>query len=123
MDTNQARIMQRDGDTPLPTGWQVRVTYNFHLPVIHTASDAASIATYGRVPATVEEDPELDTIEACRSGRPRSYGGTPTLRRCSISCCGPVRQDRSRGTVCRSFYRATVSTAKYGSSKRSRSRS
>ena len=32
VDTTQARIMQRDGDTPLPVGWQVRVTYNFHLP-------------------------------------------------------------------------------------------
>ena len=45
-------------------GWKVRVTYNFHLPVIHTASDAASIATYGLVAAPVEEDPELDTIES-----------------------------------------------------------
>ena len=64
VDTRQARIMQRDGDTPLPNGWQVRVTYNFHLPVIHTASDAVSIATYGLVAAPVEEDPELDTIES-----------------------------------------------------------
>ena len=64
VDITQARIMQRDGDTPLATDWQVRVTYNFHLPVIHTARDTASIATYGLVPAPVEEDPELDTIES-----------------------------------------------------------
>ena len=64
VDTRQARIMQRDGDAALADGWQVRVTYNFHLPVIHTASDAASIATYGLVAAPVEEDPELDTIES-----------------------------------------------------------
>ena len=64
VDTRQARIMQRDGDTPLATDWQVRVTYNFHLPVIYTARDNASIATYGLVCAPVEEDPELDTIES-----------------------------------------------------------
>ena len=63
VDTRQARIMQRDGDTPLATDWQVRVTYNFHLPVIFTAKDDVSIATYGLV-AAVEEDPELDTIES-----------------------------------------------------------
>ena len=34
VDTDQSRIMQLDGDTPLADGWQVRVTYNFHLPVI-----------------------------------------------------------------------------------------
>ena len=55
--------MQLDGDTPLADGWQVRVTYNFHLPVIFTAKDDVSIATYGLV-AAVEEDPELDTIES-----------------------------------------------------------
>ena len=75
VDIRQARIMQRDGDTPLPLDWQVRVTYNFHLPVIHTASDAASIATYGLVAATVEEDPELDTIESV------SQRATSKLRR------------------------------------------
>ena len=64
VDTDQSRIMQLDGDTPLADGWQVRVTYNFHLPVIHTAKDAVSIATYGLVAAPVEEDPELDTIES-----------------------------------------------------------
>ena len=63
VDTRQARIMQLDGDTPLADGWQVRVTYNFHLPVIFTAKDDVSIATYGLV-AAVEEDPELDTIES-----------------------------------------------------------
>ena len=64
VDTRQARIMQRDGDTPLAVDWQVRVTYNFHLPVIHTARDTVSISTYGLVAAPVEEDPELDTIES-----------------------------------------------------------
>ena len=64
VDTDQSRIMQLDGDAALADGWQVRVTYNFHLPVIHTASDAVSIATYGLVAAPVEEDPELDTIES-----------------------------------------------------------
>ena len=64
VDTSQSRIMQRASDTPLATGWKVRVTYNFHLPVIYTARDAASIATYGLVAAPVEEDPELDTIES-----------------------------------------------------------
>ena len=64
VDTQQARIMQRVGDPSLPLDWQVRVTYNFHLPVIHTARDAVSIATYGLVAAPVEEDPELDTIES-----------------------------------------------------------
>ena len=63
VDTRQARIMQRDGDAALADGWQVRVTYNFHLPVIFTAKDDVSIATYGLV-AAVEEDPELDTIES-----------------------------------------------------------
>ena len=75
VDTQQARIMQRVGDTPLPLNWQVRVTYNFHLPVIHTARDDVSIATYGLVPATVEEDPELDTIESV------SQRATSKLRR------------------------------------------
>ena len=75
VDTRQARIMQRDGDAPLADGWMVRVTYNFHLPVIHTASDAASIATYGLVAAPVEEDPELDTIESV------SQRATSKLRR------------------------------------------
>ena len=64
VDTRQSRIMQRVGDSPLAAGWQVRVTYNFHLPVIHTARDDVSIATYGLVAAPVEEDPELDTIES-----------------------------------------------------------
>ena len=64
VDTMQSRIMQRVGDSPLATGWQVRVTYNFHLPVIYTARDEASIATYGLVAAPVEEDPELDTLES-----------------------------------------------------------
>ena len=64
VDTRQSRIMQRIGDTPLPVDWQVRVTYNFHLPVIHTARDDVSISTYGLVAAPVEEDPELDTIES-----------------------------------------------------------
>ena len=64
VDTTQSRIEQRAADSPLATGWKVRVTYNFHLPVIHTARDAASIATYGLVAAPVEEDPELDTIES-----------------------------------------------------------
>ena len=58
VDTRQARIMQLDGDTPLADGWQVRVTYNFHLPVIFTAQDDVSIATYGLV-AAVEEDPGI----------------------------------------------------------------
>ena len=31
VDTRQARIMQLDGDPALADGWQVRVTYNFHL--------------------------------------------------------------------------------------------
>ena len=64
VDTSQARIMQRVGDSALADGWQVRVTYNFHLPVIFTARDDVSIATYGLVAAPVEEDPELDTIES-----------------------------------------------------------
>ena len=64
VDTTQSRISQRAGDPALPTDWQVRVTYNFHLPVIHTARDDVSIATYGLVAAPVEEDPELDTIES-----------------------------------------------------------
>ena len=78
VDTRQARIMQRDGDTPLPNGWKVRVTYNFHLPVIHTASDAVSIATYGLVAAPVEENPELDTIESV------SQRATSRLRRHTV---------------------------------------
>ena len=64
VDTQQSRIMQRAGDPALAAGWQVRVTYNFHLPVIYTARDDVSIATYGLVAAPVEEDPELDTIES-----------------------------------------------------------
>ena len=56
--------MQRVGDQALPMGWQVRATYNFHLPVIYTATDQASINAYGLVAAPVEEDPELDTIES-----------------------------------------------------------
>ena len=64
VDTTQSRILQRAGDPALAVGWQVRVTYNFHLPVIYTARDAVSIATHGLVAAPVEEDPELDTIES-----------------------------------------------------------
>ena len=75
VDTRQARIMQRVGDPPLPLDWQVRVTYNFHLPVIHTARDDVSIAAYGLVAAPVEEDPELDTIESV------SQRATSRLRR------------------------------------------
>ena len=75
VDTQQSRIMQRAGDPALAVGWQVRVTYNFHLPVIHTARDAVSIATYGLVAAPVEEDPELDTIESV------SQRATSKLRR------------------------------------------
>ena len=59
----QSRLSQRAGATPLPLGWQVRLTYNFHLPVIHTARDDVSINTFGLV-AVIEEDPELDTIES-----------------------------------------------------------
>ena len=82
VDTRQARIMQRVGDTPLATGWQVRVTYNFHLPVIFTARDDVSIATYGLVAAPVEEDPELDTIESVsQRASPRSSGGIRFLPR------------------------------------------
>ena len=51
VDSTQSRITQLSGNTPLADGWQVRVTYNFHLPIIHTAEDSASIATYGRVAA------------------------------------------------------------------------
>ena len=75
VDTRQARIMQRVGDSALADGWQVRVTYNFHLPVIFTARDDVSIATYGLVAAPVEEDPELDTIESV------SQRATSKLRR------------------------------------------
>ena len=75
VDTDQSRIMSRAGDPALATGWQVRVTYNFHLPVIHTARDDVSIATYGLVAAPVEEDPELDTIESV------SQRATSRLRR------------------------------------------
>ena len=64
VDTQQSRIEQRASDTVLASGWKVRVTYNFHLPVIYTARDDVSIATYGLVAAPVEEDPELDTIES-----------------------------------------------------------
>ena len=64
VDTTQSRIEQRASDTALAVGWKVRVTYNFHLPVIYTARDDASIATYGIVAAPVEEDPELDTLES-----------------------------------------------------------
>lgn len=75
VDSRQARIMQRVGDPALADGWQVRVTYNFHLPVIFTARDDVSIATYGLVAAPVEEDPELDTIESV------SQRATSKLRR------------------------------------------
>ena len=75
VDTQQARILQRAGETPLADGWNVRVTYNFHLPVIYTARDDVSIATYGLVAAPVEEDPELDTIESV------SQRATSKLRR------------------------------------------
>ena len=75
VDTTQSRIMQRAGETTLATGWKVRVTYNFHLPVIYTARDDVSIATYGLVAAPVEEDPELDTIESV------SQRATSKLRR------------------------------------------
>ena len=75
VDTRQARIMQRAGEPPLADGWQVRVTYNFHLPVIFTARDDVSIATYGLVASPVEEDPELDTIESV------SQRATSKLRR------------------------------------------
>ena len=75
VDTQQARILQRAGETPLANGWNVRVTYNFHLPVIYTARDDVSIATYGLVAAPVEEDPELDTIESV------SQRATSKLRR------------------------------------------
>ena len=64
VNTQQSRIEQRTSDTVLASGWKVRVTYNFHLPVIYTARDDVSIATYGLVAAPVEEDPELDTIES-----------------------------------------------------------
>ena len=74
LNAAQSRLFQRAGATPLPAGWQVRLTYNFHLPVIHTARDAASINTYGLV-AVVEEDPELDTIESV------SQRATSRLRR------------------------------------------
>ena len=74
VDIRQARIMQRVGDQPLPLDWQVRVTYNFHLPVIYTAVDAVSISTYGKV-GRLEEDPELDTIESV------SQRATSLLRR------------------------------------------
>ena len=70
----QSRLFQRVGATPLPAGWQVRLTYNFHLPVIHTARDAASISTHGLV-SVVEEDPELDTFESV------SQRATSRLRR------------------------------------------
>ena len=70
----QSRLFQRVGATPLPAGWQVRLTYNFHLPVIHTARDEVSIQDYGLV-AVVEEDPELDTIESV------SQRATSRLRR------------------------------------------
>ena len=75
VDTTQSRIAQRAGDPTLVAGWQVRVTYNFHLPVIYTARDDVSIATYGLVAATPEEDPELDTIESV------SQRATSKLRR------------------------------------------
>ena len=78
VDTSQARIMQRVGDPPLADGWQVRVTYNFHLPVIYTARDDVSIGTYGLVAAPVEEDPELDTIESV------SQRATSKLRRHTV---------------------------------------
>ena len=75
VDISQSRIMQAASDTTLATGWKVRVTYNFHLPVIYTARDDVSIATYGIVAAPVEEDPELDTIESV------SQRATSKLRR------------------------------------------
>ena len=78
VDTTQSRIEQRAGDTVLATGWKVRVTYNFHLPVIYTAKDDVSIATYGLVAAPVEEDPELDTIESV------SQRATSKLRRHTV---------------------------------------
>ena len=71
----QSRLMQRVGDPALPVGWQVRATYNFHLPVIYTARDDVSISAYGLVAAPVEEDPELDTIESV------SQRATSKLRR------------------------------------------
>ena len=74
-DQVQARLMQRVGDPALPVGWQVRATYNFHLPVIYTARDQVSINTHGLVAAPVEEDPELDTIESV------SQRATSKLRR------------------------------------------
>ena len=78
VDTTQSRIEQRASDSPLAVGWKVRVTYNFHLPVIYTARDDASIATYGLVAAPVEEDPELDTIESV------SQRATSKLRRHTV---------------------------------------
>ena len=78
VDTRQARLMQRAGETVLAVGWKVRVTYNFHLPVIYTARDDVSIATYGLVAAPVEEDPELDTIESV------SQRATSKLRRHTV---------------------------------------
>ena len=75
VDTTQSRIAQRVGDPALAVGWQVRVTYNFHLPVIYTARDQVSINTHGLVAAPVEEDPELDTIESV------SQRATSKLRR------------------------------------------
>ena len=71
----QSRLMQRVGDAALSVGWQVRATYNFHLPVIYTARDEASIIKHGLVAAPVEEDPELDTIESV------SQRATSRLRR------------------------------------------
>ena len=87
----------------------MRVTYNFHLPVIFTARDDVSIATYGLVASPVEEDPELDTIESVsqRAAR-RNYVGILSPRKSSILCCGPARQDRLRGMGFLSCYHVTA---------------
>ena len=60
---DRARIIQRSTDLPLADGMRVRVTYAFHLPVIDTVRDDASIEAYG-LTSFVEEDPELDTLAA-----------------------------------------------------------
>ena len=62
VDTDQSRLAQRTGDTPLAVDAQVRVVYAFHLPVIAEARSASSIALYG-LSAVREETPELDTLE------------------------------------------------------------
>ena len=115
VDTRQARIMQRVGDPALADGWQVRVTYNFHLPVIHTARDDASIATYGLVAAPVEEDPELDTIESVsQRATSKAKDAIPSLRKSSTPYFDLARKARSRDTVCRYCYLATASSTKSG---------